>query len=440
MRRRRALLLRNIERAIRAAGAPARDAPPPLPSAGDGGADSLPPSSATAAAAGDDDVGGTAERSFQRRVTGGGGGPAAVARDGERRATIDGRGTKEQMEKDVQADLNALMQWTRVNDSTSSGEEPAPKRRRGVLAAAAAAAPADARFGTLASQARAHFEARGDWAASAPMVTERAGSKAGKFDSFRLRELQRLMLTIDPSGTSLLQQKKIWNFLNAWDGTRSDMDSAEDDGVAMRQTFPTVTSFQAACKDDIDEALAETGFKKVTMKEDGQSYQAFFLSALDVIIDLVRTSRNVRFWSGPDGPAAPTDARESPLDGDAFRLCEADVAKKGERCCVLGLHLYSDSNQLSWSGGELSLANCAFRVLLVLAQADRWPQWYSRHSRPRDAPAGICTDCYCFLMAHGPTCIGCLVSHDACSFSTTPPARPLSSTQVVPSAPAAGQH
>jgi len=264
------------------------------------------------------------------------------------------------MEQDVQADIDALMQWTRVNGSSSSGEAPVPKRRRGALAAAAAEAPADARFGTLASQARAHFEARGDWSASAPMVNERDKSKAGKFDTFRLRELHRLMLTFDPSGTSRLQQQKMWRFLNAWDGTRSDMDSEEDDRVPMRDTFPTVTSFQDACKDEIDEALAETGFKKVTMKEDGQSYQAFFLSALDVIMDLVRKSPHVRFWSGPNGPAPPTDERESPMDGDAFRLCEADVSKKGERCCVLGLHLYSDSNQLSWSGGKLTSSTMDF--------------------------------------------------------------------------------
>jgi len=170
------------------------------------------------------------------------------------------------------------------------------------------------------------------------MVTERDHMKAEKFDTMRLRELQSLLLTIDPSGSSRSQQRKVWNFLNEWDVTRSDMDSDEADGLPLRSTFPTITSFQTALKDDVDEALLDVGFKKVTMKEDGESYQVFFLSALDVIIEMVRNSPNIRFWSGPNGPAAPTNKRESPLDGDAFRKCEADVIKKGALCCVLGLH------------------------------------------------------------------------------------------------------
>jgi len=184
------------------------------------------------------------------------------------------------------------------------------------------------------------------------MVTARDHAKCGRFDTVRLRDLQRFMLTINPAGTSRSQQKKVWDFLNAWDGTRTDMDSNEGDGAPMRETFKTVTSFQDALRDDIVEALDDVGFQKVTMKEDGQSYQAFFLSALDVIIEIIRKSPNFRFWSGPSGPAAPTNRRESPLDGDAFLLCEAEVCRSDLSSCVLGLHLYSDGNQLSWSGGE----------------------------------------------------------------------------------------
>lgn len=215
-----------------------------------------------------------------------------------------------------------------------------------------AEAPQDARYGTIASQTRAHSEGRGDWKAALPMVTERENMKSRKFCTMRLRELERLMLTIDPSGSSRGQQRKMLDFLSMCDRTRSDMDSVEADGVPLRSTFPTITSFQTALKDDVDEALSDVGFKKVTMREDGQSYQAFFLSARDVVIKLMRKAPNIGFWSGPDGPAAPTNRRETPLDGDACRKCEADVIKKGAMCCVLGLRLYSASSQLSWSGGE----------------------------------------------------------------------------------------
>lgn len=44
------------------------------------------------------------------------------------------------------------------------------------------------------------------------------------------------------------------------------------------------------------------------------------------------------------------------MDGDAFRLCEKEVVgTHGGSSFVLGLHLYSDSSQLSWSGGTLPL-------------------------------------------------------------------------------------
>jgi len=98
----------------------------------------------------------------------------------------------------------------------------------------------------------------------------------------------------------------------------------------MRETLPTVMPFQYACKDDIDEALSQNGFREVTTKEAEQFCRALFLSALGVIIDLVSSSRNVRSESGPDGPAALTGSRQAPLDGDVFRLCDVDVAKKGE--------------------------------------------------------------------------------------------------------------
>jgi len=40
------------------------------------------------------------------------------------------------------------------------------------------------------------------------------------------------------------------------------------------------------------------------------------------------------------------------MDGDALKLCEDLVMNsQKELACVLGLHVFSDSSQLSWSGG-----------------------------------------------------------------------------------------
>lgn len=53
--------------------------------------------------------------------------------------------------------------------------------------------------------------------------------------------------------------------------------------------------------------------------------------------------------------AEATDHRKGPLNGDAFRLCEAEVlVAHGPQAFVLAQHVYSDSSVVSWSGGELS--------------------------------------------------------------------------------------
>lgn len=84
-------------------------------------------------------------------------------------------------------------------------------------------------------------------------------------------------------------------------------------------------------------------------------YEACFRSVLDVVASLLLHAEGIRWWSGETGPAPPTDRRESPLDGDAFEECERKVmSMNGPRSCVIGLHAYSDSSQLSWSGGKLA--------------------------------------------------------------------------------------
>jgi len=43
------------------------------------------------------------------------------------------------------------------------------------------------------------------------------------------------------------------------------------------------------------------------------------------------------------------------MDGDAFRLCEELVMMNQQvLACVLGLHVFSESSQLSWSGGTFT--------------------------------------------------------------------------------------
>lgn len=84
-------------------------------------------------------------------------------------------------------------------------------------------------------------------------------------------------------------------------------------------------------------------------------YEAGFRPVLDVILYLLKTARRVRLWSGESGTAPGTDVRESPFDGDSFRQCEQEVVRThGAEICVLGLHVYIDGSQLSWSGGTFT--------------------------------------------------------------------------------------
>lgn len=61
----------------------------------------------------------------------------------------------------------------------------------------------------------------------------------------------------------------------------------------------------------------------------------------------------VKLWSGGEQPAPPSETRETPLDGDAFRMNEQMLVNdQGQQCFVLGLHVFSDASQVSWSGGK----------------------------------------------------------------------------------------
>lgn len=133
------------------------------------------------------------------------------------------------------------------------------------------------------------------------------------------------------------------------------MAAADCDKTPLRDIFSSPTAFVNALRDEINHAAIEAGWRKVILREAGVEYEAYFRSVLDVVASLLLHADGVRWWSGDSGPAPQTDRRESPLDGDAFRECEREVlSMNGPRSCVIGLHAYSDSSQLSWSGGKLS--------------------------------------------------------------------------------------
>ena len=241
----------------------------------------------------------------------------------------------------VESQLRTILELTRILVPPTEG------------GGAAADAVPEYLYSSVGVHVRALYESLGDARRAEPLVQPRKRAKTGQFNTVRLRALQRFVLQVGGAGLSERDQEVMYEFLDVWDRTKAGM--AEDAGhhATLKYTFPSVTVFKNALRDDLDAAALEAGWKKVKLVEGGVTYEAYFRDVLQVIRELMkRKADRIQLWSGVAGPAPPTDQRETPMDGDAFRLCEELVMKEREElACVLGLHVFSDSSQLSWSGG-----------------------------------------------------------------------------------------
>lgn len=273
---------------------------------------------------------------------------------GDANGTVEGGAAKtafdpaNDLSEEVKQELLALMEATR--EEVDEEEVPGRKRRR-----LAAGATAERRFtyATTSTAVRALYEEYGDWERAEAAVNRRKGFRTGRFNSFRLRAVQRFALKSGGAGVSLQWLQELFDLLDTWDGTKPGMPIDDLHEQPIRKAFNSCNAFKDAVRDDVDDAVLEAGWMKCTLVIDGERFTALFRPVLRVVLDMLRAGKKVQLWSGENGPALPTDKRESPLDGDAFRLNEAAVMadKKDPACFVLGLHVYSDASQLSWSGG-----------------------------------------------------------------------------------------
>ena len=255
----------------------------------------------------------------------------------------------------VESQLRTLLELTRIWVPPTDG------------GGAAADAIPEYLYSSVGLHVRALYEALGDAARGEPLVQRRKRAKVGRFNTVRLRALQRFVLQAGGAGLSEKDQGFLYEFLDVWDRTKAGM--AEDAGhhATLRGTFPSVTAFKDALRDDLDDAALGAGWKKVKLVEGGVTYEAYFRDVLQVIRKLIkRKNSSIQLWSGPLGPAPLEDKRETPMDGEAFKLCEQLVTGNTEEvACVLGLHVYSDRSQLSCSGGMLY---CVYDGVLYLAR------------------------------------------------------------------------
>jgi len=252
------------------------------------------------------------------------------------------------LSKQVQMELLALMEVTR--EEVHVDEAPARKRRR---VASGATAEREFTYSTTSTAIRALYENLADWQRAVPAVERRKGWRAGRFNSFRLRAVEHFALKSGGAGLSLQWLEELFDLLDTWDGTKPGMPIDDHHNQPIRQAFNSRNAFKDAVRDDVDDAVLNAGWMKCTLVVDGERFVALFRPVLEVVLGMLRAGKKVQLWSGENGPALPTDKRESPLDGDAFRLNEAAVMaeKKDPSCFILGLHVYSDASQLSWSGG-----------------------------------------------------------------------------------------
>lgn len=243
----------------------------------------------------------------------------------------------------VDQEIRALLQLSAVLRPLAGGADVDPTRRQ------------DPAFVSVATEVRALYEALQYASRAEPLIKTRARARHGRYDTVRLRALQRFVLSVGAAGMTQREQRLLYDFLDTWDGTRVEGEAAGRDRTPLRDTFASSTAFVNALRDDINHAAIEAGWKKVILTEARVEYEAYFRSVLDVVASLLLLADGVRWWSGETRPAPSTDRRECPLDGDAFKECEREVlSMNGSRSCVIGLHAYSDSSQLSWSGGKLS--------------------------------------------------------------------------------------
>lgn len=276
-----------------------------------------------------------------RRVAG----EDATAESAAVRAALD---PTKNMSEAVKNELRALIEATR--QELPDTDEPASKRRR--LAAGASTEPVYT-YSTVSTAIRALYENEGDWDRAEPIIERRNGWRPGRFDSFRLRAVERFALRSGGPGLSLQWLEGLYDLLDTWDGTKPGMPIDDKHKDPIRKSFKSVNAFKDGVRDDVDDAVLGAGWLKCTLVVDGESFVALFRPVLEVVLRMLKAGKRVRFWSGDDGPAPPTDARESVFDGDAFRLSESALMadKDDPNCFVLALHVFSDASQLSWSGG-----------------------------------------------------------------------------------------
>lgn len=205
-------------------------------------------------------------------------------------------------------------------------------------------------YPSVATRVRAVYEEYGDASRAKPLARVLKHSKAGRFDSRRLRLMQSFVYKAGGCGLSGEDVVDLWNLFDEWEPKAT---LKESEPARLRDIFKNAHAFGQALSDDIDEAVEADGWMACNMEEEGEAYELYYREALPVVINALSSSRQVRYWARGPSDEGPSDSRETTFDGDAFRLCEEEVQREhGDGAFVLGMHVFSDSCAISKSGGK----------------------------------------------------------------------------------------
>jgi len=117
--------------------------------------------------------------------------------------------------------------------------------------------------------------------------------------------------------------------------------------------FRSANALRNALRDDLDDAVLAAGWRKCVLVQGGVEYVAFFRSALDVALRVIRGAGKVQLRRDA---AEVGDRREHPIECEAFKAHQdvVDSISSGNGF-VLGIYVFGDATLLSWSGGTLML-------------------------------------------------------------------------------------
>lgn len=193
------------------------------------------------------------------------------------------------------------------------------------------------------------YDAYDDASRAVPLATIAKHSKAGQFDSRRLRAFQSFVYHAGGSGLSGGDVDHLWNLFHEWE---SKTPAKEGEPRRLRDVFNNPHALRQALGHDIEEALLADEWMACEVTELEETYEGYYRPCLRVLLEALKAPK-VRYWEKGAEDEGPSECRETPFDGDAFRICEETIMREhGPGAFVLGVHAFSDSCAVSSSGGK----------------------------------------------------------------------------------------